>query len=181
MLSRFYRQKNITPKVPCWVRAHRDLNPSPMRAQITVILLNYCNVLTTCSSPSRPKHGQQEDLINNHDKLLLLVYLVCTSSCAPHYYADGSVCHSGYSPSLSTTCTQCSRSRRQGVVAITIISAVVAFSAMEAFTKSLVSTNFEVRNATSIRHRILQVIPWKTIKGFIVVWQMLTQASVDGV
>ena len=66
-------------------------------------------------------------------------------------------------------------------MAITIVIVVVTFFAMIAFTKYLVSTIFEERNATSIRQRMLQMIPWNAIKGVIVVWQILTQASDYGV
>lgn len=66
-------------------------------------------------------------------------------------------------------------------MAITIISAVFGLFAMAAFTNYLVSTNFEEQNATSVHHRVLRVVPLHTFKSLIVVWQILTQARIDGV
>lgn len=91
------------------------------------------------------------------------------------YYAcarctDCAVCESGYSPSLGTTCTPCSGSKRQGLIAAGAIVMVVAVFAIMAFSAYLVSTDFNEREKCCLHSRIIRAVPLQAFKIIIVVW-----------
>ena len=96
-------------------------------------------------------------------------------ACAPD--ADCSVCQSGYSASLSATCTRCSPSRRQWLLAVTLIVGTITIGAMVAFAVYLMSTNFDSRETTYIHQTFLRRVPLQSFKSIVVVWQILTQVS----
>ena len=97
-------------------------------------------------------------------------------ACAPS--TDCSVCQRGYSPSLSTTCTPCSPSRRQWLVAIAVITVVIVGCAMVVFAVHLVSTSSEDQRGCHIYYTILRGLPLQAFKTVVVVWQILTQVLV---
>ncbi|CAB1120469.1 unnamed protein product [Ectocarpus sp. CCAP 1310/34] len=89
---------------------------------------------------------------------------------------DCAVCETDYSPSLAHTCTRCSSSRRQGLVAATAIAALVAVFAVATFFKFLLSTEVEEGgNIGRFRRRVLRAVPVQALKIVVVVWQILTQ------
>lgn len=90
-------------------------------------------------------------------------------------FADCAVCETDFSPSLAHTCTQCSSSRRQGLVAATIIAAFVAVFAVATTIKFLLSTEHGEGNVGCFRRRVLQAVPVQALKIIVVVWQILTQ------
>ena len=89
---------------------------------------------------------------------------------------DCALCETGYSPSLSHTCTQCSSSRRQGTIAAVVIAAIIAavLSVVTSF-NLLLSTEVEERNTGWFHRRVLEAVPVQALKIIVVVWQILTQ------
>ncbi|CAM9340915.1 unnamed protein product, partial [Hapterophycus canaliculatus] len=96
----------------------------------------------------------------------------CTSGYKGPYCA---VCETGYSPSPYHTCTRCSTSRRQGVVAATVLAALFAVFAVLTVLRLLVSTEVEEGNTGFFRRRVLRAVPVQALKIIVVVWQILTQ------
>ncbi|CAB1096488.1 unnamed protein product [Ectocarpus sp. CCAP 1310/34] len=103
------------------------------------------------------------------------------SFCASGYMGpceegeDCSVCETGFAPSLAHTCTRCSSSRRQGLLAVAVIAALVAVFAIVTIFKYLLSTEVDEGNAGCFHRRILRAVPVQTLKIIVVVWQILTQ------
>ncbi|CAN0186921.1 unnamed protein product, partial [Scytosiphon promiscuus] len=99
------------------------------------------------------------------------------SFCASGYEGPYcAVCEAGYSPSLGHSCTRCSSSRRQGLVAAAVIAALVAVFAVVTIFKFLLSTDVgEEGNIGSFRRRVLRAVPVQALKIIVVVWQILTQ------
>ncbi|CAN0093617.1 unnamed protein product [Ectocarpus sp. 4 AP-2014] len=98
------------------------------------------------------------------------------SYCAPGYGGPYcSVCEPDYSPSFSYTCTQCSSSRRQGLLAAIVIVAIVAAFATVAIFKSLLSAELQDSNMRCFHGRVRQAVPVQALKIIVVVWQILTQ------
>eukprot|EP00903_Cladosiphon_okamuranus_P006562 g6410.t1 len=98
------------------------------------------------------------------------------SFCAPGYTGPYcAVCETGYSPSLANTCTRCSSSRRRGLLAATVIAAVVAVLAVAAIFKFLLSTEVEEEKIGWFHSRVLRAVPVQALKIVVVVWQILTQ------
>ena len=103
------------------------------------------------------------------------VVLACVFTCHT-IFADCAACEPDYSPSLSHTCTRCSSSRRQGLMAATVIAALVLACAVVAIVQYLISTQqLEERDAGCFRRRILAASPVQALKIIVVVWQILTQ------
>ena len=91
------------------------------------------------------------------------------------------MCESGYSPSLAHTCTRCSSSRRQGLLAATVIAALVALAVVVAIFKFLLSTKVvEEENVGWFHRRVLRAVPVQALKIVVVVWQILTQVRHNG-
>ncbi|CAM9283197.1 unnamed protein product, partial [Laminaria digitata] len=79
-------------------------------------------------------------------------------------------------------CTRCSPSRRQWLLAITVVAGVIVFCSMAVFSDYLVSTDWEKRRTICPQRRMLGRIPLQALKSVIIVWQILTQfASVANV
>ncbi|CAN0250034.1 unnamed protein product [Scytosiphon promiscuus] len=97
--------------------------------------------------------------------------------CAPGYTGPYcAVCEPDYSPSLSFTCTRCSRSRSQGLMAATVIAALVIACVVVAIVRYLVSTQLgEERSTGYFRRKVLPAIPLQALKIIVVVWQILIQ------
>lgn len=85
------------------------------------------------------------------------------------------MCKRDYSPSLAHTCTRCSSSRRRGLLAATVIAALVAVLAVAAIVRFLLSTEVEEENTGWFRRRVLRAVPVQALKIVVVVWQILTQ------
>ncbi|CAM9420392.1 unnamed protein product, partial [Hapterophycus canaliculatus] len=85
------------------------------------------------------------------------------------------VCETDYSPSLAHTCTRCSSLRRQGLMAATVLVALVAVFAVVTIFKFLLSTEVEEGNVGCFRRRVLRAVPSQALKIIVVVWQILTQ------
>ncbi|CAM9273146.1 unnamed protein product [Ectocarpus sp. 4 AP-2014] len=96
----------------------------------------------------------------------------CASGYTGPYCA---VCETDYSPSLDDTCTRCSSSRRQGLVAATIIAALVAVVVVTSIIKFLLSAEDGERGTGGLRRRALRAVPVQAVKIIVVVWQILTQ------
>ncbi|CAM9846642.1 unnamed protein product [Sphacelaria rigidula] len=97
--------------------------------------------------------------------------------CAPGYTGPYcAVCEADYSPSLSYSCTRCSSSRRQGLMAAIVIAAFVVACVGVVIVRYLVSTpQLEERNVGCFHRRILRAIPLQALKIIVVVWQILIQ------
>ena len=98
-------------------------------------------------------------------------------ACAWHFVTDCAVCDGGYSSSLAHTCTLCSSSRRQGLMAASVLAALVATSAVVAAFRYLLSVNLDERGIDGFHRRVLQAFPLQAFKIIIVVWQILTQVG----
>ncbi|CAN0479142.1 unnamed protein product [Ectocarpus sp. 12 AP-2014] len=96
----------------------------------------------------------------------------CAPGCKGPYCA---VCQTDYSPSLAHTCTPCSSSRRQGLMAATVMAVIVTFLAIVTISKFLLSTEVEERNVGCFHRRVLRAVPLQALKIIVVVWQILTQ------
>ncbi|CAM9858548.1 unnamed protein product, partial [Ectocarpus sp. 12 AP-2014] len=98
------------------------------------------------------------------------------SFCASGYKGPYcAVCEADYSPSLAHTCTRCSSSRRQGLVAATVIAALAAALAVVTIFRFLVSADVEEGNIGWFHRRVLRAVPVQAVKIIVVVWQILTQ------
>ncbi|CAN0174738.1 unnamed protein product [Ectocarpus sp. 4 AP-2014] len=98
------------------------------------------------------------------------------SFCAPGYKGPYcAVCETGYSPALAHTCTRCSSSRRQGLVAASVIAALVVAFAVATIVEFLLSTEDDEGNVGCFRRRVLRAVPVQALKIIVVVWQILTQ------
>ncbi|CAM9835026.1 unnamed protein product [Pylaiella littoralis] len=95
--------------------------------------------------------------------------------CSPGYEGPYcAVCGTDYSPSLSHTCTRCTISRRQGLMAAAIISALVAVFATVKTFQYMLSTELEQENM-GCSTRVVRAVPRQSMKIIVVVWQILTQ------
>lgn len=94
-----------------------------------------------------------------------------------HVVLDCAVCEVGYSPSLAHTCTRCSNSRQNGLVAIAAVVAVVTVCAIAVFLAHLLSTEPEERGVGCLHRRVSRGLPLQAFKIVVVVWQIVTQAS----
>eukprot|EP00903_Cladosiphon_okamuranus_P018351 g16883.t1 len=157
------------------------------------------NVVSTCEAPLEHSEATQPgtalETLNisdgywratNDSDLILACYNAdaCNGGqtgaedfCAPGYTGPYcAVCETDYSPSLSYTCTRCSSSRRQGLMAATVVAALVVACVLVATVQYLVSTKqLEEGNAGCFRRKILRAIPLQGLKIIVVVWQILTQ------
>ncbi|CAM9614990.1 unnamed protein product [Ectocarpus sp. 12 AP-2014] len=96
----------------------------------------------------------------------------CASGYTGPYCA---VCETDYSPSLAHACTWCSSSRRQGLIAATVVTAIVAVFAVAVIFKFLSSTEAEEGDVGCFHRRVLRAVPVQALKIIVVVWQILTQ------
>eukprot|EP00752_Nemacystus_decipiens_P013346 g11816.t1 len=85
------------------------------------------------------------------------------SYCAPEYTGP---CY---------TCTRCSSSRREVLVAIAAIAALVVVFAVAKTLQYLLSTELEERRVGWFHRRVLRAVPVQALKIVVVVWQILTQ------
>ncbi|CAM9385517.1 unnamed protein product [Laminaria digitata] len=98
------------------------------------------------------------------------------SYCAPGYKGPYcAVCEATYSSSLAHTCTRCSSSRRQGLMAATVIAAIVAIFAIVTIFRYMLSTEHEEGNFGCFHRRVVRAVPLQALKIIVVVWQILTQ------
>ncbi|CAM9755964.1 unnamed protein product [Ectocarpus fasciculatus] len=96
--------------------------------------------------------------------------------CSPGYKGPYcAVCETGYSSSLAHTCTRCSSSRRQGLMAATIIGALVAVLMIVLVCRYVLSAELEEEKTGWFHRRVLRVVPLQALKIIVVVWQILTQ------
>lgn len=96
--------------------------------------------------------------------------------CLP-FIADCAVCEDGYSAGLAHTCMRCSASKRQGIMAASVVAAFLAVCATAATFRYLLSLEFEETNLVSFHRKVHQAFPLQAFKTVIVVWQILTQVS----
>eukprot|EP00752_Nemacystus_decipiens_P018764 g16824.t1 len=92
-----------------------------------------------------------------------------------HNFADCAVCETDFSSSPGHSCTRCSSSRRQGLMAATVIATLVAIVAMVIIFKYMLSTEVEEGSVGCIRRKLLRAVPVQALKIVTVVWQILTQ------
>eukprot|EP00752_Nemacystus_decipiens_P008612 g7691.t1 len=85
------------------------------------------------------------------------------------------VCESGYASSLAHTCTRCSGSRRDGLVAAAVIVGTAALCVLVAFCAYLLSAETGERRRGCIHQSVSAKFPLQSLKIIIVVWQILTQ------
>lgn len=97
------------------------------------------------------------------------------SACAWPVFADCAVCEGGYSTSLAHTCTRCSSSRRQGLMAATVVAGIAAISVIAAAFRYLLSVESEEWKIGRFHHRVLQAFPLQAFKIIVVMRQILTQ------
>lgn len=92
-----------------------------------------------------------------------------------HVLADCAVCETGFAPALAHACTRCSSSRREGLIAVTVIAALVTLCAIVTIFRYLLSTEHEHGNIGCIYRGLLRAVPLQALKIILVVWQILTQ------
>lgn len=105
----------------------------------------------------------------------LIFALCCCMRVAVSTFTDCAVCDTDYSPSLAHTCTECSSSRRQRLMAATAIAAIVAVLAIVAIFQYMVSTDLQHRTTRCFHSKVLRAVPVQSLKIIVVVWQILTQ------
>lgn len=88
---------------------------------------------------------------------------------------DCTVCDTDYSPTLAHTCTRCSSSRRQGLVAAVVIGAIAAVFAIAIICQYMLSAELEDSRARRFHRRVLAAVPVQALKIIVVVWQIVTQ------
>ena len=88
---------------------------------------------------------------------------------------DYSVCQSGYSPSLSTTCTRYSPSRSQWLVVVAVVAVFIAVCAMVVFAVYLVPMKSQDQTGTHVVYAMLRGLPLEAFKNVVVVWQIVTR------
>lgn len=107
--------------------------------------------------------------------LLFPRYCVRTRVPTTVIVTDCAVCETSYSSSFAHTCTRCSSSRRQGLVAATVIAAIVAVFGIVAIFRYMLTTEHEEENVGCFHRRVVRAIPLQALKITVVVWQILTQ------
>ncbi|CAM9817698.1 unnamed protein product, partial [Ectocarpus sp. 12 AP-2014] len=96
--------------------------------------------------------------------------------CSPGYTGPYcAVCEAGYSSSLAHTCTRCSSSRRQGLMAATVIGALIAVLVVVSVCRYVVSAELEEGEIGCFRRKVLEAVPLQAVKIIVVAWQILTQ------
>eukprot|EP00903_Cladosiphon_okamuranus_P017291 g15933.t1 len=96
--------------------------------------------------------------------------------CSPGYKGPYcAVCENGYSSSPAYTCTRCSSSRRQGLMAATVIGALISVLAVVYFCRYVLSTELGGEDLGCFHRRVFQAVPLQALKIVVVVWQILTQ------
>eukprot|EP00903_Cladosiphon_okamuranus_P017290 g15932.t1 len=96
--------------------------------------------------------------------------------CSPGYKGPYcAVCENGYSSSPAYTCTRCSSSRRQGLMAATVIGALISVLAVVYFCRYVLSTELGGEDLGCFHRQVFQAVPLQALKIVVVVWQILTQ------
>lgn len=95
--------------------------------------------------------------------------------CPMCSFTDCAVCDTDYSPSLDHTCTRCSSSRRQGLVAAVVIGAIAAVFAIAVICQYMLSAELENSKTRCFHRRVLAAVPVQALKIIVVVWQIVTQ------